>query len=93
MSQMKSFKGREEMYEYLMKFVESDEFTRESYLKPNWGVSAEFLVEAIFDAQAAESARWMKPVIFVSCPRFRDQCCKPREPVHRNLLPHLYDKG
>tara|TARA_R110000868_G_scaffold7434_10_gene40406 strand:- start:529 stop:798 length:270 start_codon:yes stop_codon:yes gene_type:complete len=66
MSQMKSFKGREEMYDYLMKFVESDEFTRESYLKPNWGVSAEFLVEAIFDAQAAESARWMKPVIFVT---------------------------
>ncbi len=66
MSQMKSFKGREEMYEYLMKFVESDEFTRESYLKPNWGVSAEFLVEAVFDARDAESARWMKPIIFVT---------------------------
>ena len=66
MSQMKSFKGREEMYEYLLKFVESDEFTRESYLEPNWGVSPEFLLEAVIDARDAESARWMKPLIFVT---------------------------
>jgi hypothetical protein len=66
MSQMKSFKGREEMYKYLMKFIQSDDFTKESYLKPNWGVSAEFLIESIYDAQAAKNARWMKPIIFVT---------------------------
>ena len=66
MSQMKSFEGRDEMYDYLMEFAVSDEFTKESYLEPNWGVSPEFLLEALVDAQDAENARWMKPVIFVT---------------------------
>jgi|TARA_R110000744_G_scaffold122525_2_gene227504 hypothetical protein len=66
MSQMKSFEGREEMYEYLMKFAASDELTKESYLEPNWGVSPEFLIEALVDAQTAEAARWMKPLMFVT---------------------------
>ena len=66
MSQMKSFEGRDEMYDYLMKFAASDEFTPESYLESNWGVSPEFLLEALVDAQDAENARWMKPLLFVT---------------------------
>tara|TARA_R110002110_G_scaffold148279_1_gene339286 strand:+ start:311 stop:580 length:270 start_codon:yes stop_codon:yes gene_type:complete len=66
MGQMKNFEGREEMYEYLMEFIESDEFTQESYLEANWGVSPEFLISAIFDARTAETAQWMKPLMFIT---------------------------
>tara|TARA_R110000824_G_scaffold13148_2_gene57185 strand:- start:276 stop:545 length:270 start_codon:yes stop_codon:yes gene_type:complete len=66
MGRLKKFEGREEMYEYLMEFIESDELTQESYLETNWGVSAEFLITAIFDARTAETAQWMKPVMFVT---------------------------
>jgi len=66
MSQMKNFEGREEMYEFLMEFIESEEFTQESYLESNWGVSPEFLINAVFDARTAETARWMKPLMFIT---------------------------
>jgi len=66
MSQMKSFEGSEEMYDHLVKFAVSDEFTQENYLEPNWGVSPEFLLEALENAKEAENARWMKPIIFIT---------------------------
>jgi len=31
----------------------------------NWGVSPQFLINASFDAEAAEQAKWMKPLLFL----------------------------
>jgi len=33
--------------------------------EPNWGVSPQFLINASFDAEAAEQAKWMKPLLFL----------------------------
>lgn len=31
----------------------------------SWGVSPQFLINASFDAEAAEQATWMKPLLFL----------------------------
>ena len=40
--------------------------TNERFTEPNWGVSPEFLLNAAFDCNAAERAKWMKPLLFLA---------------------------
>lgn len=40
--------------------------TEERLDEANWGVSAQFLLNASFDSQAAERAKWMKPILFLA---------------------------
>jgi len=40
--------------------------TSERFTEPNWGVSPEFLLNAAFDCNAAERAKWMKPFLFLT---------------------------
>ena len=34
--------------------------------EPNWGVSPQFLINASFDSEAADRAKWMQPLMFLS---------------------------
>jgi len=63
---MRKFEDEDEMYEFLMEFIESEECTPENFVEANWGVSPGFLIEAAFNAGAAESAQWMKPLMFIT---------------------------
>ena len=85
MGQMKNFEGREEMYEYLMEFIESDEFTQESYLE---AINlAEECVKTgrkfeINDKQFRKPIKWSKKEIREECKYVLD--------VSNNNLSGLY---
>ncbi len=40
--------------------------TEERMQAADWGVSAQFLINAGFDADAADRARWMQPLMFLA---------------------------
>jgi|TARA_R110000796_G_scaffold64424_1_gene149256 hypothetical protein len=40
--------------------------TEERMQAADWGVSAQFLINAGFDADAADRAKWMQPIMFLT---------------------------
>ena len=55
--------------DYIKWFLEETKagrMTEERLNEANWGVSAQFLLNASFDSEAAEQAKWMKPLLFLT---------------------------
>jgi hypothetical protein len=46
--------------------MQAGRMPEERLTNPNWGVSAEFLINAALDNIAARQARWMKPLLFLT---------------------------
>ena len=66
MSHLRQFEDENGMYEFLMGAIENQSLTQEALETPDWGVSPMFLIQAIYDAQAASQAKWMKPLMFLT---------------------------
>ena len=66
MSHLKEFNNTDDMYEFLLKCLESGRLTPEEMMTPDWGVSPKFIIDASIDAGRAYRSRWMQPLMFLS---------------------------